>query len=244
MKLKRILIATLLAVTLATPAVAASNWVEDFLRRYDPRQSDSTTNIGQFIQTGIVPVTLNDVVNMMIDRNLDIRTNRMSPRSSYFQSLVFYRALQPSIRFSGTITRDSSASNTQLNGATVLSQLRGFYSVNFSQLLPTGTSLAVDVTMNRSSSNSAFSRCSGPMRWWNSRMAMVEAACRNPRARSVSFSISMVWSLSRRQPARRTPHQADGRGPSICHMVCPTGRVQEGEASCASNIFTATRSRA
>ena len=156
MKLTRILIATLLAVTLATPAVAASNWVEDFLRRYDPAQSVNTTNIGQFIQTGIVPVTLNDVVNMMIDRNLDIRANRMSPRSSYFQSLVFYRALQPSIRFSGTITRDSSASNTQLNGATVLSQLRGFYSVNFSQLLPTGTSLSVDVTMNRSSSNSVL----------------------------------------------------------------------------------------
>ena len=42
-----------------------------------------------------------------------------------------------------------------------------------------------------SSSSSALSRCSGVIRWWKSRIAMVCAACRNPRARSVNFSISI-----------------------------------------------------
>jgi outer membrane protein TolC len=159
MKFSKIAMSILLIVTLAAPVMASSNWVEDFLRRYEPTNratvaSPSTSSLSQLLQTGIVPVTLNDVVNMMLEHNLDIRSNRLAPRSSYFQSLVFYRALLPSIRFAGTITRNTSSSNTQLNGAQVLSQLRGDYMVNFSQLLPTGTSLAVDLNMNRQSSNS------------------------------------------------------------------------------------------
>src|SRR6266850_6136092 len=163
MKLTRIAISMLVVVTLAAPAMAESNWVEDFLRRYDPGNSTatpastaSTASLAQLLQTGIVPVTMADVIAMMLERNLDIRSNRLAPRSSYFQSLVFYRALQPSIRFAGTVIRNSNFSNTQLNGATVLNQLRGQYAVGFSQALPAGTSLSVDATMNRQSSNSSL----------------------------------------------------------------------------------------
>src|SRR3989449_7473424 len=159
MKLTRIVISILLVATLAVPAMANSDWVEDFLRRYDPPRSAgagggnaSSTNLGQLLQTGTVPVTMADVIAMMIERNLDIQSNRLAPRSSYFQSLVFYRALQPSIRFAGTVTRNSNYSNSQLNGALpVLSQLRGNYSVGFSQALATGTSISVDAFMNRQS---------------------------------------------------------------------------------------------
>jgi outer membrane protein TolC len=104
-----------------------------------------------------VQVALNDVISMIIENNLDIRSNRLGPRSSYFQSLVFYRALQPSIRFAANIRRNSQASTNQINGATIISQLRGDYSVGFSQLLPTGTSLAVDANMGRLSSNNNLS---------------------------------------------------------------------------------------
>ncbi len=157
--------ALLLVIALATPAMASNDWVEDFLRRYDPSRSvetvaaNSASNIGQLLQTGTVPITLNDVVNMMIERNLDLRSNRLSPRSSYFQSLVFYRALQPSIRFGGNIIRNTNQSNNQLNGVGQLftSQLRGNYSVSFSQQLETGTSIGVDATMNRLSSSSNLS---------------------------------------------------------------------------------------
>jgi outer membrane protein TolC len=110
----------------------------------------------QILPGGTVPVMLQDVINLMLERNLDIQSNRFSPRSSYFSSLVFYRALAPSIRFSGTASRDTSQSTTQLNGASALSQLRHNFAINYSQLLPTGTSLAVDLTTNRVSSNSSF----------------------------------------------------------------------------------------
>src|SRR5438132_14366038 len=104
MKLTKIAVSILLVMTLAIPAMAGSDWVEDFLRRYDPSKSVATTaslssaNIGQFIRTGEVPITMTDVINLMIDNNLNILTNRFSHRSSYLETLVFYRPLQPSLR--------------------------------------------------------------------------------------------------------------------------------------------------
>jgi outer membrane protein len=147
----------------ALPAKASSDWVDDFLRRYQPSAYTETASTvrplpaGQLFPSGTVQVALSDVINMMIENNLDIRSNRLSPRSSYFQSLVFYRALQPSIRFAGNIRRNSQASTNQINGATIISQLRGDYSIGFSQLLPMGTSLAVDANMGRLSSNNNLS---------------------------------------------------------------------------------------
>ncbi len=161
-------IATLLLVVmmLAVPAIASSDWVGDFLRRYDASErtlashaSSPSAGLGQFLRTGEVPITLNDVIEMMIDNNLDIRANRLAPRSSYLQSIVFYRALMPSMRFTGNIARDVVLSTTQLNGATSRIQDTGFFDANFSQLLPTGTSVNVDLTMNRlltNSNNSIF----------------------------------------------------------------------------------------
>src|SRR5438552_6930795 len=160
MNLTKIAASILLVAMLAVPATASTDWVDDFLHRYDPRtvaprpESGGGLNIGDFLRTGQVTVSLNDVINMTLDTNLDIRSNRFTPRSQYFQSLVSYRALQPSLRFSANVARDTLLSTTQLNGASARQQLNGNYEVTFSQLLPTGTSLTVDATMNRLSNNS------------------------------------------------------------------------------------------
>jgi len=163
MNVRNIAISILFVTTLSVPASASSGWVEEFLHRYDPSKSaassatNSTTSIGQLLQTGEVPVTLADVINLMIDNNLDIRSNRLSPRSSYWQSLVFYRALQPSLRFGFNRTRNTTLSTNQVNGTVPnVSQLRTNYSVGYTQSLATGTSLAVDATMNRVESTSNF----------------------------------------------------------------------------------------
>ena len=116
MKVIRIAFSILLVTMLAMPAIASSDWVDEFLRRYEPNRSlatvasTSTSGLGQLLRTGEVPVTVNDVINMMIDNNLDIRSNRFSPRSSYWQSLVFYRALQPSLRFNFNRSRNTTLS--------------------------------------------------------------------------------------------------------------------------------------
>jgi len=161
MKITNIFITAVLIMALATPSMAASNWVDDFLRRYQPSAGspeaavpDPGQNLAQLLQTGTMPLMLNDVVNLMLENNLSFRANRLSPTSAYWQSLVFWKALQPSFGISGTVGRNTALSTTQLNGATAQTNLTGAYAATFSQLLPTGTSLLVAATMNRSSTNS------------------------------------------------------------------------------------------
>jgi outer membrane protein len=164
MKVTKIIISILVVTSLATPAMASSNWVEDFLHRYDPstwgppRAADSaagsSSSLSQLLRTGEVAVTMNDVIGLMLDNNLDIRANRLTPLSSYYQSLVFYRALLPSLRITANMGRNDVLSTTQLNGATRNIQNTGFYDIGISQSFATGTSFTADMTMNRLQTNS------------------------------------------------------------------------------------------
>src|SRR5262245_17308041 len=102
MRIKKTFVYVFLTLVVAAPLQAQQaqhgeqHWVDDFLRRYKPpstpveSQGPSLQLVSQVLQTGIVPVTMADVINAMLDRNLDIQSNRFSPRSSYFSSLVFY----------------------------------------------------------------------------------------------------------------------------------------------------------
>jgi len=163
MNIKKILIATFFTISIAAPLSAETKWVEEFLRRYQPGVASTVdagtepTALGEMLQTGTIPIGLNDLVNLMLDQNLDIRSNRLSPRSSYYSSLVFYRALQPSLRLSTNLTKNTTASTSQANGLEpTISTKRRNYSVGFAQSLAYGTSVSVDATLNRnfSSSNS------------------------------------------------------------------------------------------
>jgi outer membrane protein TolC len=163
MKLATIVVSLLFLTILSAPVRGSTDWVDDFLRRYDPSRSvatvatNSTESLGQLLRTGEVPVTLSEVINLMIDNNLDIRSNRLSPRSSYWQSLVFYRALQPSLRFSFNRTHNTTLSTNQVNGTVPsVTQNRTNYTVSYTQSLATGTSLSVDGVMNRVESTSNF----------------------------------------------------------------------------------------
>ena len=110
-----VFVAVFLSITVS--AQAQTSWVDDFLRRYQPSTTsaapqNATASLVQFTQTGEVPVTWADVMNMVLDNNLDVRTNRFSPASSHFQRLVLYRFLQPSLTLSGTVNRNTSASTS------------------------------------------------------------------------------------------------------------------------------------
>src|SRR5215467_4134979 len=171
MKVTKIFISVLFITILAVPAMASSDWVDDFLKRLDLSKypaaggtggGNSTTpnpQLGQILRTGELPVTMNDVVNMMLDNNLDIRSNRLIPRTAYYQALVFYRALLPSFHLTTNIARDVAPSSTQLNGATSLTRDTGLIDMGVSQLTATGTSFTVDLSMAKlltNSNNSVF----------------------------------------------------------------------------------------
>jgi outer membrane protein TolC len=153
---------------IAAPAWAQSDnlafAVKDFIRDYNPdavKAAAPPANppglMAQFIQAGEIPISLNEVVNMMVDQNLDIQSNRFTPRSSALQTLVFYKVLQPSLTVNVTWANNSSFSTSQLNGASSLGLLQNNFSVGYAKNLKWGTTIGIATTMARSKTNNSYS---------------------------------------------------------------------------------------
>lgn len=152
-------------VASAGPVSAEPNFVEQFLSRYRPPNialpaspsAQAAQDLGNLIRSGQLSLTVSDVINLMLRNNLDIGVNRLSPFSSEYSIETQYRPFEPTLRLQSTITRNTTPSTSQLTGAPALSTLVGSYTIGFGQTLATGTDVGVDFTLNRNSSNSAFS---------------------------------------------------------------------------------------
>ncbi len=170
MKASRIFVVTLFVmlglVTAVLPARAEinTNFVKDFLKRYQPSKvalpaasgAQSAQDVASLIRSGQLPLTVGELINLVLQNNLDVGVNRLSPLSSLYLIDTLYRPFEPTLRLQATVNRNTVPATSQLIGAQSLSTLGGAYSLGFSQSLATGTSVGVDFSMNRASSNSAF----------------------------------------------------------------------------------------
>ncbi|PYS37017.1 MAG: hypothetical protein DMG14_22730 [Acidobacteria bacterium] len=162
-----VLVVVLTAVCLAAPARAEinTNFVKDFLQRYrpskvtfsSPASAASPQQLADLIRSGQLPLTMGDLINLILQNNLDIGVNRLSPLSSQYLIDTLYRQFEPTLHLQATVNRNTTPATTILAGAANPSTLSGAYTVGFSQSLFTGTIVAIDATVNRSSSNSTFS---------------------------------------------------------------------------------------
>src|SRR5215813_3702096 len=160
-----VLVIGLMLVHQAVPARAAeinTNFVKDFLKRYRPSpvtfpSAAAISAQGDLIRNGQLPLTMGDMINLILQNNLDIGVNRLSPLSSLYSIDSFYRTFEPNIHFQATVNRNTLPATTVLAGASTQSSLTGQYDVGFAQTLMTGTIIGVDAIANRSSSNSTFS---------------------------------------------------------------------------------------
>ncbi len=167
MKISRTFVTLLVVFGLVCPPKPASaeNFVERFIRRYQPSKLAlpaspavaSQAQLSELIRSGELPLSVGDVINLMLQNNLDVGVNRLSPFSSEYLIETMYRSFEPTLHLQATVNRNTSPSTTVLAGATNPSTLGGAYSVGFSQLLATGTIVGIDAAMNRNSSNSTFS---------------------------------------------------------------------------------------
>jgi outer membrane protein TolC len=167
MSKQRIVVSLLLAFALvssANPAWAGQNFVQEFLNRYRSTpvglpvvpQDQTQQALANLIQSGVLPLTVGDLIGLTLNNNLDIGVNRLTPFSSTLAIEALYRPFEPTIRMGALVTRNTSPAASQLVGAPSLISLVHNYSVGFGQTLSTGTNIGVDMTMNRSSSNSSF----------------------------------------------------------------------------------------
>ena len=167
MKVSRIFVALLVMFALFRTSASAraeinTNFVKEFLNRYRPLKAglpaaaQSSQDVASLIRTGQLPLSVGDLINLIIQNNLDVGVNRLTPLSSRYLIETMYLPFEPTLHLQATVTRNTSPAISQLIGAQSLSTLGGAYSLGFSQALDTGTTLGVDFVMNRNSSNSAF----------------------------------------------------------------------------------------
>jgi outer membrane protein len=172
MKNKKLLIVLLLSLV-TTPAYAGSSWVEQFLMRYRPvslgpekpptrpsirpaaaAEGDST--LAALQQGGPAALTIQDMLRLMLENNLDVNANALPPQTAQFLINTFYQPFDPSLRISATVGRTTLLSTSLLTGAPTLSTLSDTYSIGYGQTLLTGTSVGVNWLMTRTSSNNSF----------------------------------------------------------------------------------------
>src|SRR5438132_1323313 len=112
MKASRIFVVTLFVmlglVTAALPARAEinTNFVKDFLKRYQPPKvalpaasaAQSAQDVAPLIRSGQLPLTVGELINLVLQNNLDVGLNRLSPLSSLYFIDTMYRPFdqQPS----------------------------------------------------------------------------------------------------------------------------------------------------
>ena len=164
MKMKGLLIGLMLAAFSAS-ASAQSNWVTQFLNRYKPPKIDPSAALvpqipGQpwqpMVKQGVLPITVNDVIRLMLGSNLDVTLNRFTPLANRYLMQTLFQPFEPTLSISGQVSRSTTPTASQLQGATSLTQLAHQYSAVYSQTLQAGTNLGVSLRMSRSSSNSQF----------------------------------------------------------------------------------------
>ena len=167
MKVSRIFVALLVMFALFRTSASAraeinTNFVKEFLNRYRPLKAglpaaaQSSQDVASLIRTGQLPLSVGDLINLIIQNNLDVGVNRLTPLSSRYLIETMYLPFEPTLHLQASVTRNTSPATSQLIGAQSLSTLGGAYSLGFSQALDTGTTLGLDFVMNRNSSNSAF----------------------------------------------------------------------------------------
>jgi outer membrane protein len=171
MKASRIFVALFVVFTVVCQAAPARaeikpGFVKDFLQRYRPSTvtfsnsaaaATSSQQLADLVRSGQLPLTMGDLINLILQNNLDVGVNRLSPLSSQYLINTFYLQFEPTLHLQATVGRNTSPATTVLAGASNPYTLTGAYTVGFAQSLSTGTNIAIDATMNRSASNSSFS---------------------------------------------------------------------------------------
>jgi outer membrane protein TolC len=169
MKALKIVVTLLLAFGIFAPALPAraeinANFVKEFLNRYRPSNipaqaspaASSSQDLASLIRTGQLPLTVADLINLMLQNNLDIVVNRLGPLSAGYLGQTLYRPFEPTFTLSATVNRNTTPATSQFTGAPSLSILGGTYTMGFSEAFETGTNLGVNLSMIRSSTNSVF----------------------------------------------------------------------------------------
>jgi len=161
-EMKKVFSVAILMALMTTSAPAEQNFVQRFLSRYQPPAGIALTapnsplpeqTIQQLIREGALPISVNDVVRLMIESNLDVKANRFSPLTQQYLLETLFRPFEPTLRLSGSMNHNLQPAPTLLVAGRSLTHR---YSAQFSQFFSTGLNVSVTASMNRNSDNNQF----------------------------------------------------------------------------------------
>src|SRR5438477_1689344 len=147
MKIRGLLFGVMLAV-FTTAASAQSNWVGQFLNRYKPPKTDpAAAALAQasdepwrvMVQQGLLPISVSDIIRLMLGSNLDVAVNRFSPLTNQYLLQTLFRPFEPTLDISAQMLHSTTPSSSQLQGGGSLTSLSHRYSIGYGQTLHTGT---------------------------------------------------------------------------------------------------------
>ena len=158
--LRKFLCVALLTGAMAAPAFAQRGWVDQFLKRYKPSiltfpasRAAAQDTLPAMIRNGAIPLSVNDLVDLTLANNLDIAVQRLSPIQTGYSIELNNRPFEPTLRIGGSVGRDTSQSRSQFTGTSTVTSLSHSFNVGYGQTLKTGADVAVDFSVNRSSSS-------------------------------------------------------------------------------------------
>jgi outer membrane protein TolC len=155
--MRRVLFLALVFAGLCAPAFAGQ-----ILSRYKPGQPSfrsgplTQDRLPGLIRDGLIPLSIDDLINLTLENNLDIGVSRLAPIASEYSIRTNFRPFEPTLQVGASVGRNTSRSQTQLTGVDSVSQLSHRYNIGYIQTLQTGADIAVNFVVNRSSSNNAF----------------------------------------------------------------------------------------
>src|SRR6476646_9737626 len=138
MKASRIVVGLLVVLEVTIQAVPTRaeikpDFVQNFLQRYRPAKvtfpgpvaPGAAQQLTDLVRAGQLPLTMGDLINLILQNNLDIGVNRLSPLSSQYLIDTMYRQFEPTLRLQATVNRNTTPATTILAGAANPSTLGG-----------------------------------------------------------------------------------------------------------------------
>lgn len=121
-----------------------------------PSQLPGPEGLKDYVVDGKLRMTLEDAVRLALLNDTDTRLNQLQAEFSKFTLLRAYQPFDPVLTSSFGPSRSNSQTVSELDGASVLSNLTHRGSVTYNQAFQTGTSFSVGFNANRSATNSEF----------------------------------------------------------------------------------------
>ena len=132
----RVLTIALLIVTFATSGSAQTRWLDQFLERYKPPKVDPAASVTPqvsdepwrlMVSQGVLPLSVNDTIRLMLASNLDVTVNRFSPLANQYLLQTLFQPFEPTLNISAQAARNTTPPTSQLQvgtgGAVPFSQL-------------------------------------------------------------------------------------------------------------------------